>query len=203
MRVALTADLHGDWKAAAQFAQRHRCASILVAGDLGEAAYSVPWPVPVFWVWGDDDPRLVWRHLYDTGQANDCHLIPNWTTVTIGGLVILGIGAERDNAWLPGPAIVLPPPGEIPKADIVLSHAAGWHRRVASGSTTYDVFDDQVGRAIRECGARIALSGHHHRWLSERTDGGRTRCYGLGNRPEGWAILETRTLRISRPDRPD
>jgi hypothetical protein len=202
VRLALTADLHGDWQAATRFADRHRCESILVAGDLGEAAYGVDWPVPAYWVWGDDDSRLIWRHLNATGQVRSCHLIPSWTTVTIGGLVILGIGAERDNAVLPGPAVVLPPPGEIPRADIVLSHAAGWHRRVASGSRSYDVFDEQVGRAICESGARLAISGHNHRWLAGRTAAGRARCYGLGNRPENRALLETATLRISRPDWP-
>jgi hypothetical protein len=35
--------------------------------------------------------------------------------------------------------------------------------------------------------------------LAGRTNGGRTRCYGLGNQPEDWVILETRTLRVSRP----
>src|SRR5262245_19726557 len=109
--------------------------------------------MPVYWVWGDDDSRLVWRHLTGAGQVKNCYLIPNWTTVTIGGLVILGIGAERDNAALPGPAVVLPPPGPIPKADLVLSHAAGWHRRVQSGSRTYDVYDEQIARAVRESGA--------------------------------------------------
>jgi predicted phosphodiesterase len=66
MRLALTADVHGRWEDAASFARRHRCEAILVAGDLGEAAYSVPWPVPVYWVWGDDDSCLVWRHLTDS-----------------------------------------------------------------------------------------------------------------------------------------
>jgi predicted phosphodiesterase len=183
VRVALTADLHGRWQDADKFARRHRCETILVAGDLGEAAYSVPWPVPVYWVWGDDDSRLVWRHLTVTNQVQDCHLIPNWTTLTIDRLVILGVGAERDNAALPGPAVVLPPRGPVPSADLVLSHAAGWHRRVVSGSKTYDVFDEQVSRAIRDSGARIAVSGHHHRWLAGRTTGGRTRCYDLGDRP--------------------
>ena len=199
MRLAVTADVHGRWQGAAAFAHRYRCDAILVAGDLGEAAYSVTWPVPVYWVWGDDDSRLVWRQLNSTGQVRDCHLIPNWTTVILDGLVILGVGAERDNAALPGPAIVLPPAATIPRADLVLSHAAGWHRRVSAGSRAYNIFDEQVSRAIRESGARLALSGHHHRWLAGRTNGGRTRCYGLGNRPEDWAILDTRTFRVSRP----
>ena len=202
MRLALTADVHGRWQEAADFAQRHRCETIVVAGDLGEGAYSVPWPVPVYWVWGDDDSRLVWRHLNSTGQVRDCHLIPNWTTITIDGLVILGVGAERDNAALPGPAVVLSPTEAVPRADIVLSHAAGWHRRVTAGSRAYDVFDAQIARAIRESGARLAFSGHHHRWLTGRTNGGRTRCYGLGNRADAWAILDTRSLRVSRPCRP-
>ena len=199
MRLAITADLHGRWEDAAGFAQRHRCEAILVTGDLGEASYSAPWPAPVYWVWGDDDSRLVRRHLQTTGQVGDCHLIPDWTTVTIDGLTVLGIGAARDNAALPGPAVVLPPRTAVPKVDIVLSHAAGWHRRVSAGSCTYDVFDQQIARAIRESGARVALSGHHHRWLAGRTNGGRTRCYGLSNRPDGWAVLDTRTLRIRRP----
>jgi hypothetical protein len=199
MRVALTADVHGRWEDAAGFARRYSCEAILVAGDLGEAAYSVDWPIPLYWVWGDDDSRLVWRHLTSAGQVQHCHLIPNWTTVTIGGLTVLGVGAERDNAALPGPAVVLPPPSPVPRADLVLSHAAGWHRRVTSGSKTYDVFDAQVSRAVRDSGARIAVSGHNHRWLAGRTCGGRTRCYGLGNRPADWAVLDTATLRVSRP----
>jgi len=68
MRLAVTADLHGRWGEATDFAERNRCEAILVAGDLGEPAYSAPWPVPVYWVWGDDDSRLVWRHLSDAGQ---------------------------------------------------------------------------------------------------------------------------------------
>jgi predicted phosphodiesterase len=95
MRLAITADLHGRWQEAAAFAQRHSCEAILVAGDLGEAAYSVPWPVPVYWVWGDDDSRLVWPHLQITGQVGDCHLIPSWTTVTIDGLVLHAAGWHR------------------------------------------------------------------------------------------------------------
>ena len=200
MRLGVTADLHGRWQEAADFVRRHRCEAILVAGDLGEAAYSVPWPVPAYWVWGDDDSRLVWRHLKNTGKIQDCHLIPDWTTVTIDGLVILGVGAERDNAALPGPAVVLPPSGAVPRADVVLSHAAGWHRRVTAGSRSYDIFDEQIACAIRESGARLAFSGHNHRWLAGRTNGGRTRCFGLGNHPDEWVVLDTRPRRVSRPD---
>ena len=199
MRLAVTADIHGRWVEATDFAEQHRCEAILVAGDLGEPAYSAPWPVPVYWVWGDDDSRLVWRHLSSTGQVRNCQLIPNWTTAIVGGLVVLGVGAERDNAARPGPAIVLPPPGAVPRADLLLSHAAGWHRRISSGSHTYDVYDQQISRAIRESGAHVALSGHHHRWLLGRTNEGRTRCYGLGNKPDGWAVLDTCTLRVDRP----
>ena len=202
MRLALTADLHGDWQAAVRFAQRHQCETILVAGDLGEAAYSVAWPLPVYWVWGDDDSRLVWRYLNDAGQVQSCTLIPNWTTVSLGGRTILGVGAERDNAVLPGPAVVLPPEGEIPRADLVLTHAASWHHRITSWSRTYDIFDAQIHRAVVESGARIAFSGHHHRWIHERTNGDRTRCYGLGNRAPDWAVLDTSAMRVMRPERP-
>ena len=200
MRIALTADLHGRWEDAAGFARNYGCDVILVAGDLGEAAYNVDWPKALYWVWGDDDSRLVWRGLTEAGRVQSTvHLVPNWTTVTVGGLTVLGVGAERDNAVLPGPAVVLPPVGPIPRADLVLSHAAGWHRRVTTGSKTYDIFDAQVSRAVRESGARIAVSGHNHRWLAGRTCGGKTRCYGLGNRPVDWAVLDTGTLRVSRP----
>jgi len=105
----------------------------------------------------------------DAGQVRNCQLIPNWTTATVGGLVVLGVGAERDNAARPGPAIVLPPPGSVPRADLLLSHAAGWHHHVSSGNQTYDVYDQEISRAIRESGAPVALSGHHHRWLLGRT----------------------------------
>lgn len=107
-----------------------------------------------------------------------------------------------DSGALPGPAVVLPPSEAVPRADVVLSHAAGWHRRVTAGSHSYDIFDEHISRAIRESGARLAFSGHHHRWLAGRTDGGRTRCYGLGNRPEAWAVLDTRMRRVSRPTDP-
>ena len=63
------------------------------------------------------------------------YLIQDWMTVTIGGLVILGIGAERDSAALPRPAIVLSPDGAVSEADTVLSQAAGWHRRASAGSS--------------------------------------------------------------------
>jgi predicted phosphodiesterase len=199
MLVAVTADLHGRWVEAVDFAEEHRCEAILVAGDLGEAAYGAPWPMPVYWVWGDDDSRLVWQHVNRARQVRNCQLIPNWSTVSVDGLVVLGVGAERDNAARPGPAVVLPPSDPIPGADLLLSHAAGWHRRVSTGSHTYDVYDEQVSRAIRESGAQVALSGHHHRWLAGRTNHGRTRCYGLSNGADGWAVLDTRTLRVSRP----
>jgi hypothetical protein len=200
MRLAVTADLHGRWAEAADFATTHGCAAILVAGDLGEAAYGAPWPMPVYWVWGDDDSRLVWRHAVGAGQVQHCHLIPNWTTESVGGLVVLGIGAERDNAARPGPAIVLPPTGAVPSADLVLSHAAGWHQQISNGGHEFDVYDPQVSRAIRQSGARVALSGHHHRWLTGRTNGGQTHCYGLGNGPDAWAVLDTMMLSVTRPD---
>src|ERR1700741_2289989 len=141
MREILIAAVHKRWPEAAVWEAAARGAGILCAGDLGPDAYDAPWPVPLWTVAGDDDwPRYL-QGRRAAGHLMTARLIPDWRVFELGGLRVLGVGALMDPARAPGPARTPPCPGPVPAADVLLSHAAGFHRIVPGPNGPYDVWD--------------------------------------------------------------
>ena len=224
MLVGAVADIHGNFEALDQAMTRHAEVRYwLCVGDVASSTGAYPTPsAPLYWIKGNNeqfDRIAEWQARGDS--IPHMHFIPNGTAVTVGPLVVAGLGGTFAPTWYDTPASRLPHSSpkddkrrhfvreeveackRLPHVDILMTHEAPRPFIVSdeppgSRSRRRDAGKPAINELLATLRPRLHLCGHHHRFVERDLAGVRSVCIDRINR--SYLLIDAETLAYEKVD---
>jgi Icc-related predicted phosphoesterase len=225
MTIGAIADIHGNFDAMRRALERHPEVPFwLCVGDVASRTGAYPEPrAPIYWIKGNNEDfnRIA---AWETGRdavPNLCY-IRNGTAMTVGPLVVAGLGGTYAPTWFDTPARDLPHARatddkrrhfvreeveackRLRGVDVLLTHEAArpfvvvTEPREGVKPRRLDAGKPAINDVLASMQPRLHLCGHHHRFVETVREGVRSVCIDRINR--SYLLIDADSLEYRKVD---